>query len=90
MVVTLTLQPQMPNGKIGASGPNALPPVARDQKSGLALVVNQLLEGTSSALEITQSLKIARHQSVQVVPTDAVEAQDSWVSNQSLESARPS
>ena len=62
----------MPNGKNGATGPNAQPLVARGPKSGPELAVSQLLEGTSSALEITQKRKIARHPSVQVIPMDAV------------------
>ena len=33
----------LPNGKIGASGPNARPRVARDSISGLALALTQIL-----------------------------------------------
>ena len=75
----------MPNGKNGVTGPNAQPLVARGPKSGPELAVSQLLEGTSSALEITQRRKIARHPSVQVVPIDAVSGQQPETENQHLQ-----
>ena len=60
------LQPSLLNGKNGEGGPNAQPLVARGPKSGLVLAVNQLLEGTSGALENPRRLTIAQYQSAKV------------------------
>ena len=63
----MTLQQQMPNGMIGATGPNAQPLVARAPKSGPVPAVNQLLEVLRSVLENPQRLTIAQYQSAKVV-----------------------
>ena len=42
----------LPNGKIGASGPNALPRVVRGSKPGLVLAMTRSLGATKSVLEV--------------------------------------
>ena len=65
----MTLQQQMPNGMIGATGPNAQPLVARGPKSGPVLAVTQLLGGMCSVLENPRRLTIAQYQSAKVAVT---------------------
>ena len=58
----------MPNGKSGAFGPSAQPPVAKGSKFGPGdATVTQLLTEMISVLEILQKLKLARHPSVKVI-----------------------
>ena len=57
--VKLFLQPSLPNGKNGASGPNVFPHVARGRKSGPEHAVHQLLEASHSVLEIQHRKNIA-------------------------------
>ena len=61
------LQPLLPNGKTGATGPNAQPLAARGSNSGPVHAVNQSLEVKTSVSEIPQKLAIARHLIVQVI-----------------------
>ena len=63
----MTLQQQLPNGKNGATGPNAQHLVARAPKSGLVHAVNQLLEALRSVLAFLRRLNVARHQSAKVI-----------------------
>ena len=59
------------NGKNGANGPNAQPLVVLGQKLGPEDAMNYPLEAVCSVLETQQRLNIAKHLSVQVVPTFA-------------------
>ena len=64
----MILQPLLPNGKNGACGPSAQPPVAKGSKFGPGdATVTQLLTEMISVLEILQKLKLARHPSVKVI-----------------------
>ena len=60
------MQLLLPNGKIGASGPNARPHVARGSKPGLVLAMIQSLEATLCVLEIRPRYKNVRKQNAQV------------------------
>ena len=61
----------LPNGKIGASGPNARPRVAKGSKPGLVLAMTRSLEATQCVLEIPLRSKNVRKQNAQV-RSDAV------------------
>ena len=50
--VTQKMQLFLPNGKIGASGPNARPHVVRGSKPGLVLAMIQSLGATLCVLEV--------------------------------------
>ena len=65
LVLEIFLQLKMPNGKYGASGPNAAPPVATGLGSGLVLAVNRSLEVKRTVLEILQRLDCVRYRIVQ-------------------------
>ena len=52
----------MPNGKSGASGPNAVPLVARGQNTEPGLAVELSLEATKTVLDILQRLGFAKLQ----------------------------
>ena len=65
LVLEIFLQLKMPNGKYGASGPNAAPPVATGLGSGLVLAVNRSLEVKRTVLEILQRLACVRYRIVQ-------------------------
>ena len=65
LVLEIFLQLKMPNGKHGASGPNAVPPVATGLGSGLVLAVNRSLEVKRTVLEILQRLACVRYRIVQ-------------------------
>ena len=56
----------MPNGKSGASGPNALPLVVTDQHSEHGHVVEHSLEEMSNVLGNLQRLGNARYQNAKV------------------------
>ena len=56
----------LPNGKIGASGPNARPHVARGSKPGLVLAMIQSLEATLCVQEVRPRYKNVRKQNAQV------------------------
>ena len=56
----------MPNGKSGASGPNAVPLVARDQNPEPGHAVKRSSEAMTSVLGNLRRLGSARHPSVQV------------------------
>ena len=62
----ISLQLFLPNGKIGASGPNARPHVAKDSKPGLVLAMIQSLEATLCVLEIRPRYENVRKQNAQV------------------------
>ena len=56
----------LPNGKIGASGPNARPRVMRGSKPGLVLAMTQSLEATLCVQEVRPRYKNVRKQNAQV------------------------
>ena len=56
----------LPNGKIGASGPNARPRVAKGSKPGLVLAMTRSLGATLCVLEIRPRYKNVRKQNAQV------------------------
>ena len=64
--LTIFLQPSLPNGKNGASGPNVQPRVDLDPKSGPVLAVTQHLEAMINVTEIRQWLNLASYPSVKV------------------------
>ena len=56
----------LPNGKIGASGPNARPHVAKGSKPGLVLAMTRSLGATLCVLEVRPRYKNVRKQNAQV------------------------
>ena len=65
-IVTKILQLFLPNGKIGAIGPNARPLVAKGSKPGLVLAMTRSLEATLCVLEIRPRYKNVKKQNAQV------------------------
>ena len=66
LVLEIFLQLKMPNGKHGASGPNAVSLVARGQNSDPGLAMERSLEAMRTVLEILQRLGSAKYQSAKV------------------------
>ena len=57
----------LPNGKIGASGPNARPHVAKGSKPGLVLALTQSLGATKSVLEVPLKWPSVMKKNAQVI-----------------------